>query len=77
MGFGGSCLGPGGRSASQQRIELAGAVEGGEVVEAADVGIADEDLRHRPPPAGAREHDVALGGVEIDANLGVGRPPSW
>src|SRR5690606_18504364 len=39
------------------------------VVIAADVGVADEDLRHRCP-AGARHHPRTLGGVEVDPHLG-------
>ena len=38
---------------------FAGALEGGELVEAADVGAADEDLRDGEPP-GALDHRLAV-----------------
>jgi hypothetical protein len=55
-------------SASEQRREAAALVERDEVVAAADMGVADEDLRHGAP-AGELHHGVALGGVQVDADL--------
>ena len=52
----------------QQRHEAAALVERDQVVAAADVGVADEDLRHGAP-AGELHHGVALGGVQVDADL--------
>src|SRR5690606_29550616 len=56
------------RSAGQQRVELAGAVQRHHVVVATHVDFADEDLGHRAAP-GARDHALALGGIEVDADL--------
>jgi hypothetical protein len=56
---------------AEQRVELAGAVERGQVVEAADVPIADPDLRHRATAA-ALDHLVAPLGVRHDVDLGPG-----
>ena len=56
------------RRAAQQRIEPAGAVERDQVVEAADVGLADVDLRHRAPP-GLGHHLDAARGLEVDPHL--------
>src|SRR5574340_465547 len=59
-----------GRSgAIQQRHQFAGGVERRGVVETANVGVADEYLRHGAAAAGAGDHLVLLRGVEIDADL--------
>src|SRR5690606_22830316 len=50
--------------AGQQRLELAGAVQRHHVVVAADVGVADEDLRHGGSP-GQRHHFLALGRIGV------------
>src|SRR5579863_2087189 len=55
----------------QLGIELAGAIQGGEVVEAADMLAVDEDLRHASAPAGASQHLVALGRVFHDVDVDV------
>src|SRR6266581_568156 len=52
----------------EERIEPAGAIEGIEFVAAADVGIADEDLRHGAP-SGPFHHLAAPDRLEIDADL--------
>src|SRR5487761_2550054 len=54
--------------AQQQRIELAGAIERGQIVETADVNLADIDLRHGAP-AGFLYHLVAACRVEVDADF--------
>src|SRR5512135_1392513 len=54
--------------AAQQRIELAGAVQRRQVVETADVNVADVNLRHGAPP-GLCHHLLALRRVEVDADL--------
>src|SRR3954470_20148457 len=54
--------------AREQRVELARVLELGEVVVAADVGVADVDLRHRAP-AGLAHHLVALPRVDVDPDL--------
>src|SRR5687767_2468491 len=46
--------------ASQQRFELTLPMQRDHVVVSADMGIADEDLRHAGAP-GARHHLLALG----------------
>ena len=43
-------------SRCEQRIELAGALERIEIVAAADMGRADENLRHRGAAVGAFDH---------------------
>src|SRR3990167_7834637 len=55
-------------SALQQRNQAATLVERDQVVAAADVGVADEDLRHGAP-AGDFDHRVALGRVQVDADI--------
>src|SRR6478609_4062674 len=57
-----------GSGALQQRRQAAAAVERDQVVAAADMGVADEDLRHRAP---AREvhHGGARLRVAVDADL--------
>src|SRR5690348_11070800 len=52
----------------QERLEAAAAVQRDELVAAADVDVADEDLRHRPAVRKA-DHLLALVGVEVDADL--------
>src|SRR6476646_6357153 len=52
----------------EERLEAAGAVERDQVVAAADVGIADEDLRHGVA-AGELDHGRALGGALVDPDL--------
>ena len=58
-----------GSGAARQLVELAGLVECVEVVEAADVVVADEDLRHGASPAAAGQHDVAVGGILVQLKL--------
>src|SRR6478735_286888 len=63
--------GAGGRGlsrAGQQRLEAAAAVEGDQLVAAADVGVADEDLRHRPALR-QLDHRLALAGLLVDPDL--------
>src|SRR5271169_3673515 len=57
-----------GRRAREQRVELALAVEFGEVVRAADVALADEDLRHPVVAAAAGDHLGAVRRV-VDVDL--------
>src|SRR6185312_10675981 len=52
--------------AGEKRLEAAAAVERDELVAAADVDVADEDLRHRPAVRQAN-HVLALVGREVDA----------
>ena len=58
---------------SQQRVELAGALQGVQLVAAADVGVADPDLRHascgrRPsPPAASRAAQSPLTSISSKA----------
>src|SRR6188768_2672345 len=54
--------------AGQERLEAAAAVERDQFVAAADVSLADEDLRHRPA-ACQLDHRLALGGLLVDADL--------
>src|SRR5664279_3345935 len=53
----------------QHRIELAGTVQGDQIFVAADMELADIDLRHRPPPCLAH-HLHATRRLEVDPNLG-------
>src|SRR5262249_13010864 len=51
-----------------QRLQLAARVERGELLEAADGTVVDEDLRHRPPPApldDLRAQRIVGGDVEL------------
>src|SRR4029079_8613192 len=50
----------------EQCVELAGALERDELVAAADVPLADEDLGNRHPSLGALDHHLLLGPAEID-----------
>ena len=50
------------------RQQAAALVQRDEVVAAAHMGVADIDLRHGAA-AGARHHGLALGGIEVDADL--------
>src|SRR5512135_3678554 len=59
----------GGSGACEQRHQFAGGVERRGVVETADVGVADEDLRYGAAAAGAGHHFFLLRRVEVDANL--------
>ena len=52
----------------QQGVELAGALQGIEVVTATDMGAADPDLRHRGAP-GLAGHLRAHGRLAVDADL--------
>src|SRR5258707_1328993 len=54
----------------EQRIELAGFIEGVEIVAAADMGGADEDLRHRAASLGALDHGVAQLAIAADVEFG-------
>src|SRR5690349_11564759 len=54
---------------SQLGVELAGAVEGVEIVAAADVLAVDEDLRHAGAAVGARDHFLALRAVLDDVDV--------
>jgi hypothetical protein len=58
--------------AAEQVVELTRPVECVEVVETADVTVADEDLRHRATTAAPREHRLALRGLIVDLDLAVG-----
>src|SRR5450759_1209581 len=61
--------------ATQQRLELAGTIEGRQIVESADVNLADVDLRHGAP-AGPFHHLAAPRGFEVDADfLDLGDAP--
>src|SRR5690606_32361731 len=68
--FGGRerCVALGRTRSGKQRHEPALAVERGQVVEAADVALADEDLRHGAP-AGLLDHLVTAHGIEVDPDL--------
>src|SRR5688572_16834409 len=59
---------PAASGALQQRDEAAAAVERDQVIAAADVGVADEDLRHGAPLGGVHHRDAGLG-VAVDADL--------
>ena len=61
------------RLALEQRIELSARVERGQIVEAADVPIADEDLGDRPAPR-ALDHLLAPLRLGLDVDLGPGLP---
>ena len=52
----------------EQRLELAGGIEGSKIVEAADMGGADVDLRHGAAPR-PLHHLVAPHRVEVNANF--------
>src|SRR6187551_2910002 len=52
----------------EERIQAAGAVEGGQVVVTADMACAHVDLRHGAP-AGPFHHFLAPFGLEVDAHL--------
>src|ERR1035437_161317 len=61
--------------ATQQRLELAGTIEGRQIVESADVNLADVDLRHGAL-AGPFHHLAASRGFEVDADfLDLGDAP--
>src|SRR5450759_2681038 len=61
--------------ATQQRLELAGTVEGRQIVESADVNLADVDLRHGAP-AGLFHHLAEPRRFEVDADfLDLGDAP--
>src|SRR3990167_1844598 len=64
--------GPGVSGLLQQRGQAAAAIQRHQVVAAADMGLADEDLRHRAA-AGQRDHLLTLLRVEVDAHLVDGR----
>src|SRR6185436_10088856 len=55
----------------EQAIELAGPVEGAQVVITADVAPVNENLRNRAAAAAAFDHLVAAPGFEHDVDLGV------
>ena len=54
--------------AAQQRVESAFAIEGREIIVAADMKIADIDLRHRAP-AGLFHHLATARRLQVDADL--------
>src|SRR5574341_1470670 len=56
-------------SGLKEWIELAFAIEGVEIVAAADVARADPDLRHGAPAAAFLRHLGAPLGLEVDADL--------
>src|SRR6185436_8792731 len=53
----------------QQWVELALALQGMEIVAAADVALADPDLRHGAAAAGLLRHLGAQLGLQVDADL--------
>src|SRR6185436_12947403 len=55
----------------EQAIELAGPVEGAQVVITADVAPVNENLRNRAAAAAALDHLVAAPGFEHHVDLGV------
>src|SRR5579871_4487844 len=57
------------RAAAQQFVECAGLVERAQLVGAADVALADEDLRHRAP-AGALDHLGPALRLVLEVDLG-------
>src|SRR5713101_3671679 len=57
-------------AAAEQRIELAGLVERVEIVEAAHMGRADENLRHRHASVRARHHVASPFRIAADVDLG-------
>src|SRR5215469_6843393 len=58
-------------AADQQLVEFAGVVQLSEILEAAHVPAADEDLRHGAPPA-LLHHLSALFRVHVHPHLGIG-----
>ena len=56
------------KGAGKQRLQLAGLVEGDEIVATTDMGIADVDLRHGAP-AGFLHHLVAQRRIEVDTDF--------
>src|SRR6185436_3520360 len=67
-GTGGGAGGRGLSRAGQQGLEAAATVERDQLVAAADVGVADEDLRHRPALR-QLDHGLALAGLLVDPDL--------
>src|SRR5262245_18513082 len=55
---------------AEQAIELAGSVEGAQVVITADVAPVNENLWNRAAAAAALDHLVAAPGLEHDVDLG-------
>src|SRR5690349_15785637 len=55
----------------EQAIELAGSVEGAQVVITADVAPVNENLRNRSTAAAALDHLVAAPGLEHHVDLGI------
>jgi hypothetical protein len=53
----------------QQFVELSGSIQCCEIIIAAYVAFADEDLRHRAPSAAFGDHDVALPRVFVHFDL--------
>src|SRR6266851_917170 len=51
-------------------VELAGAIEGEQIVGAADMLAVDEDLRHGIAPAGAAHHLVAPFRMLVEIDIG-------
>src|SRR2546426_417794 len=56
------------KSGLEQRVELAGALQGVEVIAATDMGTADPDLRHRSP-AGLLAHLGAYLRLAVDLDF--------
>jgi hypothetical protein len=50
---------------SQQFVELSGPIQCCEIIIAAYVALADEDLRHSAPPAALGDHHIALAWVFV------------
>src|SRR5262245_61072327 len=55
---------------AEQSVELAGSVEGAQVVITADMAPVNENLWNRAAAAAALEHLVAAPGLEHDVDLG-------
>src|SRR5512137_1720823 len=64
--------GPWVSGAPEQLVELAGLVECIEVVESADVAVADKDLGNGAPPGTALQHGIALGRILVHLDLTEG-----
>src|SRR5512135_2915832 len=64
----GSWIGPLHSGTLKQRVEAAGALQSGQVIEATDVDVPDIDLRNRTAPGPVHHFDAAVG-LEIDPDL--------
>src|SRR5262245_24016281 len=54
---------------AEQFIEFSGPIECRELIEPADMLVADENLRHGPAPARLLYHGITLAGVLIDLDF--------